>query len=82
MFAAGLLAGRTIIVDIDGWRSGGPGAMMVRAEEGRQMDFPESRIASYPNKLEHAAALWINMPDGMPDGNAVCQLIEAIAMED
>ena len=33
-------------------------------------------------RMEHAAALWANMPDGMQDGNAVCHLIEAIAMED
>ena len=33
-------------------------------------------------RLEHAAALWANMPDGIPDGKAVCHLIEAIAMED
>ena len=33
-------------------------------------------------RMEHAATLWANMPDGMPDGKAVCQLIEAIAMED
>ena len=33
-------------------------------------------------RMEHAAALWANMPDGMADGHAVCQLIEAIAMED
>lgn len=32
--------------------------------------------------MEHAAALWAHMPDGMPDGEAVCVLIEAIAMED
>ena len=32
-------------------------------------------------RMEHAAALWANMPDGMPDGKSVCQLIEAIAME-
>lgn len=33
-------------------------------------------------RMEHAAALWANMPDGMPDGEAMCQLIEAIAIED
>lgn len=33
-------------------------------------------------RMAHAAALWAHMPDGMPDGNAVCILIEAIAMED
>jgi len=33
-------------------------------------------------RMEHTAALWAHMPDGMPDGKAVCHLIEAIAMED
>lgn len=33
-------------------------------------------------RMEHAVALWANMPDGMPDGETVCHLIEAIAMED
>ena len=33
-------------------------------------------------RMEHAAALWAHMPDGLPDGKAVCHLIEAIAMED
>lgn len=33
-------------------------------------------------RMEHAAELWAHMPDGMPDGNAVCHLIEKIAMED
>lgn len=33
-------------------------------------------------RMEHAAALWANMPDGMPDGNTVCHLIEKFAMED
>jgi DNA-binding transcriptional MerR regulator len=32
-------------------------------------------------RMEHAAALWANMPDGKPDGKAVCHLIEAIAIE-
>lgn len=33
-------------------------------------------------RMEHAAALWASMPNGIPDGKAVCHLIEAIAMED
>jgi len=33
-------------------------------------------------RMEHAAELWANMPDGMPDGKTVCHLIEAIAMKD
>ena len=32
--------------------------------------------------MEHAVALWANMPDGTPDGDAVCHLIEAIAIKD
>lgn len=32
--------------------------------------------------IEHAAALWENMPDGIPDGSAVCHLIETIAIKD
>lgn len=33
-------------------------------------------------RMEHAAALWANMPDGMADGEAMCHLIEAIAIGD
>ncbi|MHB1322573.1 MAG: MerR family transcriptional regulator [Acidithiobacillus ferrivorans] len=33
-------------------------------------------------RMERATALWATMPDGMPDGNAVCHLIEAMAMKD
>lgn len=33
-------------------------------------------------RMERATALWANMPDGIPDGKAVCHLIEAIAMGD
>lgn len=33
-------------------------------------------------RMEHATALWAHMPDGMPDGDSVCHLIEAIALDD
>lgn len=33
-------------------------------------------------RMEHAAALWANMPDGMADGEAMCHLIETIAIGD
>ena len=39
-------------------------------------------MAKLQKRMEHAAALWAHMPDGMPDGNSVCYLIEKIAMED
>jgi len=32
-------------------------------------------------RMEYAAALWAHMPDGTPDGKAVCHLIEKFAME-
>lgn len=33
-------------------------------------------------RMEHAVALWAHMPDGVPDGNAICDLIEKFSMED
>ncbi len=33
-------------------------------------------------RMEQAATQWASMPDGMPDGNIVCHLIEKFAMED
>lgn len=38
-------------------------------------------MAKLQKRMEHAAALWVHMPDGMLDGDAVCHLIETIAME-
>jgi len=39
-------------------------------------------MSKLQKRMEHAVALWAHMPDGIPDGVVVCQLIEAIAMED
>jgi len=39
-------------------------------------------MAKLLKRMEHSVALWAHMPDGMQDGNSVCQLIEAIEMED
>lgn len=33
-------------------------------------------------RMEQAVAQWAHMPDGMPDGDAICHLIEKFAMED
>ncbi len=33
-------------------------------------------------RMEQAVAQWAHMPDGMPDGNAICHLIEKFAVED
>jgi DNA-binding transcriptional MerR regulator len=32
-------------------------------------------------RMEHATELWANMPDGMPTVEAMCQLIEAMVIE-
>jgi len=39
-------------------------------------------MAKLLERMEYAVALWVHMPNGMPDGNSVCHLIEKIAMED
>ncbi|MGC2459151.1 MAG: MerR family transcriptional regulator [Gallionellaceae bacterium] len=39
-------------------------------------------LAKTQARMEHAAALWAHMPDGMPDGNTLCHLIEKIVKAD
>lgn len=36
-----------------------------------------AEMQALQSRLEHALALWAQMPDGEPDGRAVCELIEA-----
>ncbi len=33
-------------------------------------------------RMEQAVAQWAHMPDGMPDGDAICHLIENFVIED
>jgi DNA-binding transcriptional MerR regulator len=73
------------------------GAIIREAERGkspcpRVREIIEQRIAdnrqrleetlSLQRRMERALRAWAKMPDGVPDGKAVCRLIEAIAMED
>ncbi|MHB1230953.1 MAG: MerR family transcriptional regulator, partial [Burkholderiales bacterium] len=39
-------------------------------------------MQSLQRRMERALRAWAKMPDGIPDGHAVCHLIEAIAIED
>lgn len=39
-------------------------------------------LLSLQHRMERALRAWAKMPDGVPDGKAVCHLIEAIEMED
>lgn len=34
------------------------------------------------NRMEHALEQWESMPDGIPDGNSICHLIESFENED
>jgi DNA-binding transcriptional MerR regulator len=73
------------------------GAIIREAERGkspcpRVREIIEQRIAdnrqqleemlSLQRRMERALRVWAKMPDGVPDGNAVCYLIEAIEMKD
>ena len=40
-----------------------------------------AQMHALQRRLEHALALWAHMPDGEPDGHAVCTLIEATGDE-
>lgn len=35
-------------------------------------------LIALQNRMKSAMAQWKNMPDGIPDGHAICQLIEAV----
>jgi len=53
---------------------------MVREIIQRRIVETHQRLAemqALQSRLEHALALWAHMPDGEPEGHAVCALIEA-----
>jgi len=52
--------------------------MQQRIEEIRRKLKEMSKLKK---RMEHAAKLWADMPDGVPDGHDVCQLIQKIEME-
>jgi MerR family Zn(II)-responsive transcriptional regulator of zntA len=35
-------------------------------------------LIALQNRMKSALAQWKNLPDGIPDGHAICQLIEAV----
>lgn len=80
-----------------GYTLGEIGAIIKEAERGkspcpRVREIIKQRIAdnhqrleemlSLQRRMERALRAWAKMPDGVPDGKAVCQLIEEIAMKD
>lgn len=62
-------------------RQGNIPCPMVRETIGRRIEENSRALAelvALQTRMEHALAQWKTMPDGMPDGHAICILIEAI----
>jgi MerR family Zn(II)-responsive transcriptional regulator of zntA len=62
-------------------RQGNTPCPMVRETIGRRIEENSRALAelvALQNRMENALAQWKTMPDGMPDGHAICILIEAI----
>ena len=66
---------------IENSRQGNTPCPMVR-ETIRQRIEENSRslkeLVALQNRMENALSQWKTMPDGMPNGHAICSLIEAI----
>lgn len=72
----------TIIQDAERGRSPCP---RVRKIIERRIAANRLRLEEMLNlqqRMERALRAWAKMPDGVPDGETVCHLIEAIEMED
>jgi hypothetical protein len=41
--------------------------------------FRLNELAALQKRMEHALGEWSELPDGMPDGESVCYLIESAA---
>lgn len=53
--------------------------MVQRLQENRRRLQDLERLQS---RMEYATAQWASLPDGLPDGETVCHLIETIAIND
>lgn len=62
-------------------RQGNTPCPMVRETIQRRIE-EKSRdlkdLIALQNRMKSALAQWKNLPDGIPDGHAICQLIEAV----
>ena len=62
-------------------RQGNTPCPMVRETIQRRIE-EKSRdlkdLIGLQNRMKSALAQWKNLPDGIPDGHAICQLIEAV----
>ncbi len=66
-------------------RQGSTPCPMVRDTIQRRMDENSRALAelvALQNRMERALAQWRTLSDGMPDGHAICSLIEAVAETD
>ncbi|HFD79674.1 MAG TPA: MerR family transcriptional regulator [Gammaproteobacteria bacterium] len=73
---------REIIQDSEQGRSPCPRVreiLLRRIEENRRQ---LEELMALQERMERALSQWSKMPDGIPDGRSVCQLIEAFSEED
>ncbi len=66
-------------------RQGNNPCPMVRETIQRRMNENSRALAdlvALQNRMERALAQWRTLSDGMPDGHAICSLIEAVAETD
>lgn len=73
---------RDILQESSHGRSPCPQVRKIMEQRLRETRLRLQDLEKLQARMEQAAALWAHMPDGMPDGNTVCHLIEKIAMED
>jgi hypothetical protein len=50
--------------------------IQARIEQNRQTI---AQLQALQQRMEHAVATWNTMPDGTPEGESICCLIESIA---
>ena len=50
--------------------------IILRRIEEKSRDLKD--LIGLQNRMKSALAQWKNLPDGIPDGHAICQLIEAV----
>jgi len=73
---------RVIFKESNHGRSPCPQVRQIMQQRLLETSIKLQDMAKLQARMEHAVALWAHMPDGMPDGEAVCHLIEKFAMED
>jgi len=59
-----------------------PQVRQIMAQRLQENRLKLQNLEKLQTRMERAAARWADMPDGMPDGDAICHLIEKFAIKD